>query len=197
MSLPGVGALPGVEESLLLRSLDVLTNDAKYTMRADEAECCDACRKRSIAYMAGGNILAATLAAVGSRFGLRLRLLDLRALVMVCGSGITGGLAGWTMASAACFRSVLALPASPLADGLDQVARAHGTPSLRARWALLADEAPAPRESPEFSPSASFSGARPGAVFKTGPQGIGYYRDTGVPPGSPADASKASPPAEP
>ena len=30
---------------------------------------------------------------------------------------------------------------------------------------------------PEFVPSASFSGKRPGYSFKSGPQGVGYYRD--------------------
>ena len=35
-------------------------------------------------------------------------------------------------------------------------------------------KAPVP---PEFEPSASFSGARPGAVYKLGPRGMGYYAD--------------------
>ena len=31
-----------------------------------------------------------------------------------------------------------------------------------------------------FLPSVTFTGAKPGFVFKTGSQGLGYYRDSGV-----------------
>ena len=38
----------------------------------------------------------------------------------------------------------------------------------------------APSHGLGFTPAAAFSGAKPGTVFKTGLQGIGYYPDTGV-----------------
>ncbi|GAX80336.1 hypothetical protein CEUSTIGMA_g7774.t1 [Chlamydomonas eustigma] len=33
-------------------------------------------------------------------------------------------------------------------------------------------------EKPDFKPSSKFAGAKPGYVYKTGPSGLGYYRDT-------------------
>lgn len=39
--------------------------------------------------------------------------------------------------------------------------------------------APAPTQ-PAFVPSPAFAGARPGYLFKLGPQGLGYYLDTPV-----------------
>ena len=36
---------------------------------------------------------------------------------------------------------------------------------------------PKSAEDPAFEASAAFAGARPGQVFKTGPQGVGYYSD--------------------
>lgn len=42
---------------------------------------------------------------------------------------------------------------------------------------------------PDFQPSASFAGARTGFVYKTGPQGAGYYRDT---PGGSTGATVSS-----
>lgn len=43
-------------------------------------------------------------------------------------------------------------------------------------WERPAESAGAP----PFVPAASFAGARPGYAFKTGPQGLGYYRDGGL-----------------
>ena len=41
----------------------------------------------------------------------------------------------------------------------------------------------------DFEPCATFAGPRPGAVFRTGPQGVGYYRDgTAAPPAPPSAA---------
>ncbi len=39
----------------------------------------------------------------------------------------------------------------------------------------------APPPGVAFTPAAAFSGVKPGMVFKTGLQGIGYYPDIGLP----------------
>ena len=52
------------------------------------------------------------------------------------------------------------------------------------------DAAPAPPPKPNFSPAASYGGARPGYIFMTGSKGLGYYLEgTEAPP-----AAVAAPP---
>ena len=46
-------------------------------------------------------------------------------------------------------------------------------------------------EPPEFASAPAFCGARAGATFKTGPQGLGYYRD--MPPQNAVAAAAAAP----
>ena len=45
---------------------------------------------------------------------------------------------------------------------------------------------------PVFQPCAAFSGRRPGAVFKAGPLGLGYYRDAAALPLVSSSKSKIS-----
>ena len=59
--------------------------------------------------------------------------------------------------------------------------------------AAAADAAPRAAR-PSFAPSPSFAGARPGLAFRTGPQGVGYYRDSvAAVAAAPVAAKRAAP----
>merc|ERR1719247_553794 len=72
-----------------------------------------------------------------------------------------------------------------------EAALAAGPPSGGAPTAERAAP-PVSAEDPAFEASAAFAGARPGQVFKTGPQGVGYYSDPAQVAGGADEASVSS-----
>ena len=73
-------------------------------------------------------------------------------------------------------------------DGAD--ARRSTPPALVKLGSRRRGAAGQPSAEPAFSAAAAFGGARPGAVFKMGEQGLGYYRDG---PGGDGESAKPLP----
>mmetsp|Transcript_11316 Transcript_11316/g.18932 ORF Transcript_11316/g.18932 Transcript_11316/m.18932 type:complete len:146 (-) Transcript_11316:126-563(-) len=129
--------VPGVEEMLLLRSLDRWRQVTGYQYSEAEAQACSDCGKQSLRFMMIGNCTAAALAALGSRFGFGLQISGMTSLSLMTGSAMMGGLSAWCLANVNCFRAVIALPdGSPLAEQLQRVAREYGSPALKGRYFL-------------------------------------------------------------